>query len=131
VELADELDKVSAAGVEDFVEADALVPGTTTAVEDLVEAAEWVGEVSGADAPMPAAPVDGRADGVTVTVRVSLVVVVFRALVERGGVVEALHLELLYRLVELGTAVEGLNASLLNQLVDLVEDAVDPLDAGT
>lgn len=44
---------------------------------------------------------------------------------------EALHLELLYRLVELGTAVEGLNASLLNQLVDLVEDAVDPLDAGT
>ena len=65
------------------------------------------------DAPVAAAPVEEELAGVTVTVRVSLVVVV------------------LGTRVELGLAVEVLNTVLPYQLVDLVEDAEDPLDAGT
>jgi hypothetical protein len=64
-------------------------------------------------------------------VRVSLVVVVLRALVEVGDAVEALHLELIFPLVDVGTAVEALGAELLYPLEEIVEDAVDPLDAGT
>ena len=81
-------------------------------MEDLVAAAELVVELGG-EAPEEDAPVDGELDGVTVTVRVSLVVVVLRAR------------------VELGAAVEVLGAELLYQPVDLVEDAEDLLDAET
>jgi hypothetical protein len=77
---------------------------STTAVELVAECA--------ADVPGADAPVDVEPGGITVTVRVSLVVVVLRARVELGAAVKVLGAELLYR------------------LVDLREDAGDLLDDG-